>query len=189
MSKNKRVEIAAIIISIIALAISIISSIDVHQQVKLTSGQVQSYVQVVEAELVEPITEASYIKLQLKLKNYGQTAAINVYGEMDYQVGVPDMSGKGNSATRLSFGSMGPGMERTVVLTSNRINRREWPTPFPKNYESVYFFGTIWYIDNTTQEEKKEDWCYELPLKQEKDLSKLNLELSGILKYSSKVKK
>lgn len=189
MSENKRIEITAIIISMVALGISLASSIDVHQQVKLTSGQVRSYVQVVEAELVEPITEASIIKLQLRLKNFGQTAAINVYGEMDYQIGAPDMSGRGNSATRLSFGSMGPGMERTIVLTSNRINRREWPTPSLHNFQSVYFFGTIWYTDNTTHEENKEDWCYELPLKGEKDLSKLKLELSGILTYSSKDKK
>lgn len=153
---------------------------------RLTAGQVRSYVQVVEATLIEPINDASFIQVQLKIKNFGQTAAVNVYGEMDYALGIPDPHGKGNEATRRKFGSMGPGLERTFTLQSNRINRRGWPAPSPNKYQTVYFWGTVWYTDDATQENRKEDWCYELPLKTEADLNRTNLEPCTILTYTSR---
>jgi hypothetical protein len=158
-----------------------------REQVRLVGGQIKSYVQVVEVKLVEPITDASLIQLQLKIKNFGQTAAINVHGEMNYDDQVPDPEGKGNEATRREFGAMGPGLERTVTLKSNRINRREWPTPSIRGDHTVYFFGTIWFTDDTTHENRKEDWCYQLTLKTEADLKKIDLEPCFGLTYKSKV--
>lgn len=190
MSKSKtwikNADVWAVIISAIALIVSGLTWLDVRQQLRLAAGQIKSYVQPVEVKLVEPIADTSFIKLQLQIKNFGQTAAVNVYGEMDYAVGMPDPKGEGNEATRVQFGSMGPGRERTVTLASNRINRRDWPIPRLRNYESVYFFGTIWFTDDTTQEQRKEDWCYVLPLKTEDDLKKTDLEPCSILTYKSK---
>lgn len=53
--------------------------------------------------------------------------------------------------------------------------------------ESVYFLGTAWFTDDTKHENRKEDWCYELPLKTEDDLKKTYLEPCNILTYKSKV--
>jgi hypothetical protein len=186
MGKSNKLDSIAIIISVIALIISGLSWWDSHRQGKLTAGQIKSYVQVVEAKLVEPISEASFIQLQLKIKNFGQTAAVNVRGEMDYQVGMPDPEGKGNEATRRDIGSMGPGMERTVTLTSNRRNMRDWPTPTLRGDQRVFFFGTVWYTDDTTREERKEDWCYQLILKAEADLkTRIDIQPCTILTYKS----
>jgi hypothetical protein len=185
-NKTKTTEVWAVGIAAFALAVSFFSWWDVRKQVNLFGGQIRSYVQVSDVKLVEPITEASFIKLQLKMKNYGQTAAVNVHSEMDYDVGVPDFDGKGNSATRREIGSMGPGLERTATLTSNRINRREWPTPSSNRYQTIYFYGTVWYTDDTTHEKRKEDWCYCLPLKKDSDLTKTELEPCGTLTYTSK---
>lgn len=162
--------------------------LDVRQQLQLFAGQIRAYVQVVDGKLVEPITDASFIKVQLNIKNFGQTAAVNVYGEMNYDVGIPDPEGAGNEATRLNLGAMGPGMERTVALTSNRINRRDWPTPRLRGYETVYFFGTIWFTDDTTKEQRKEDWCYQIPLKTEEDLKRTDLEPCRTVTYRSQNK-
>jgi hypothetical protein len=180
-----RTDIWAVVISAVALTVSGMSWLETRQQLRLTAGQVRSYVQVVDVRLLEPVTEASFIKLQLRLKNFGQTAAINVYGEMDYARGMPDHTGRGNEATRRQLGSMGPGMERTVILTSNRINRRDWPAPRPRNYETIYFFGTVWFTDDTTRQGRKEDWCYELPVKTEGDLKRLDPGPCGVVTFES----
>ena len=190
MSKSnswiKNPDIWAVIISAIALIVSYITWSSVQQQLRLTAGQIRAYVQVVEVKLNEPIADASLIKLQLRIKNFGQTAAVNVHGEMNYKVGMPDSTGQGNKDTDRKIGSMGPGMERTVTLTSNRLNRQGWPAPQLRNYETVYFFGTIWFTDYTTHKQSKEDWCYALPLKTEADLKKTDLEPCDILTYESK---
>src|SRR5207248_4480528 len=128
-------------------------------QLKLYRGQVRAYVQVVNANLVESITEASFIKISLHLKNSGQTAATHIVGEMNYRVGVPGL-GEGNAATQKPVAPMGPGLERTVVLSSNVINRRQWPVP-PPRHRSVYFFGTVWSKEDTTQPTRKEEDCSE----------------------------
>ena len=186
MPAVKKTELWTIAIALAAFLVSAATWLDVHEQVRLARGQVRSFVQVVQADLVESITDASFIKVRLRIKNFGQTAATNVYGEMDYSVGIPDPDGKGNQATRIHFGSMAPGLERSVVLQSNRINRRDWPYPSSRGLNSVYFFGTIWFTDFTTHEELKEDWCYELPLKTEADLHSVELSQCGTLTYTSK---
>lgn len=174
----------AFFIAALALIVSGLTWLDVNRQLTLYRGQVRAYVQVVDASLVEPITEASFIKLRLVLKNSGETAATDVAGEMDYRVGAPDLKGAGNSATRMPIAPMGPGLERTIVLTSNRRNRLDWPKPSPRQMP-VYFFGTVWYRDDTTGERRKEDYCYELALTNESALAATTLEACGILGYTS----
>ncbi len=181
----KKTENLAIVIAIISLLMSGFTWLNDHNQTQLFEAQIRSYVQVVEVKLMKSIMDADFIELQLKLKNFGQTAAINVQAEMDYQLGSPDLKGHGNIATRQPLGSYGPGFENTIVLKSNRRNSRNWPVPRLSRYESVYFYGTIWYTDETTNKERKEDWCCELPLKTPEDLQRTNLESCGILKYSS----
>lgn len=191
VNTTKKNDFWAIIISVLGFAISCFNYYDVHNQLILMAGQVKAYTQVIEVSLVEPITDASFIKLKLRIKNFGQTAATNVYGEMDYDIATPDFSGEGNSATRRDFGSLGPGLEKTIILTSNRINDRKWPTPshnYKTSNSTIYFFGTIWYTDDTSKEKRKEDWCYALVLKNEEDLKKLDLEQSTTLIYKSKNK-
>jgi len=180
----RKTEFWATVISVVALAVSAMTWQDVHAQLRLISGQIRAYVQVVDVRLLEPITDSSFIRLQLRLKNLGQTATRQVYGEMDYDLGIPDVHGNGNEATGVRFGSMGPGLERLVTLQSNRINRRDWPTPYPRQ-ESVYFFGTVWFVDDTTGEQRKEDWCYELPLTSETSLKRTDLEQCAKLTYKS----
>ncbi len=186
MTETKKVEPWTFFIAALALVVSGLSWWDVHEQVRLARGQIRSYVQVVEMRLVEPISDASFITLQARIKNFGQTAAVNVYGEMDYAVGIPDPKGEGNQASRRTFGSMGPGLERTVILRSNRINRRNWPLPSIRGDRVAYFFGTIWFTDDTTHDERKDDWCYKLPLRTEVDLKRIELEAFDILSYKSK---
>jgi hypothetical protein len=186
MSKDKKIDIAAFIVAAAALIVSFLAWLDAHKQVKLTAGQVKSFVQVDEVKLGDKGLDASYIQVQLKIKNYGQTAAINVHGDMDYGDVIPDPEGKGNEATRRDFVSLGPGKERNIILQSNRINRRDWPTPIMRGDRAVYFWGTVWYTDDTTLENRKEDWCYKLVLKTEEDLKKTEVEPCGILTYKSK---
>lgn len=185
MATITRYETASIVVSTVALVVSGLTWVDVRQQVRLFAGQIRSYVQVTDVALDRGIEEASFITLRLKVKNFGQTAATNVQAEMDYGVGMPDPSGKGNAATRLKFGAMGPGMERTLTLKSNRINRFGWPVPRQRG-ETAYFWGTVWFTDDTTREERKEDWCYSLPLRVASDLQRTDLVPCEILTYTSK---
>jgi hypothetical protein len=76
-----------------------------RSQSQLAAGQLRANVQVLDANLVEPITDASFIKVQLKLKNLGQTTALNVQADMDDQPDVPDPKGEGagNYATLGGF--------------------------------------------------------------------------------------
>lgn len=184
--QNKKIDWAAIVISGLALVTSLISAAYLIKQASLTGGQVKAYVQVQEAKLVEPISDASLIKIQLKLKNFGQTAAINVHGDMEYDELIPNPNDS-NYATLLKWGSMGPSFERVVTLTSNRRSRREWPSPSLRGDHHVYFFGsTVWYTDDTTGEKRKDDWCYELTIKTVEDLKKLDLEPCTYLTFASK---
>jgi hypothetical protein len=186
MAQMKISEVVSIAMAGVALVISGLTSYYVSQQVRLMGGQIRSYVQVVEAKLVEPVTDASYIRIQLRIKNFGQTAASEVYGDMEYSLDRPDSQGKGNEATRREIGPMAPGLERTFTLKSDRLNHRDWRTPQPRNYQSMFFFGTIWFTDATTHEEQKQDWCYELALKGESDLKRTDLDACDVLTYSSK---
>ena len=186
MKLIKSADAWAVIISAFALVVSGLTWLDVRQQLRLAAGQSRSYVQVFGASLKEPLARASFIEVELKLKNFGPTAATDVYGGMDYQIGMPDPKGEENSATSQQFGAMGPGMERTVTLKSNRYNRRDWPAPSLRNYQTVYFYGTIWFTDETTKERRKEDWCYSLPIRSDADLQRHELELCGSLSYKSR---
>ena len=180
---HREPDVWALIVASVALAVSVLSWLDVSRQLELYRGQVRAYVQVTDVRLIEPITKASFIKLKLSLKNSGQTAAVDIVGEMDYRVGIPERKG-GNDATRKPVAPMGPGLERTFVLSSNRINRFDWPKPHARQ-NSVYFFGTVWYRDDTTKEQRKEDFCYELPLRDDSSLQATTLEPCGILQYTS----
>ncbi len=79
---------------------------------------------------------------------------------------------------------MGPGLERALTIRANTYNRRSWPRPGPRG-ESVYLFGTVWYVDETTKEEWYEDWCFRVPLRTPGDLKRTNVEECGILTYDS----
>lgn len=187
MSEGKwfaRLDVWAFVVALGAMVGTTLSWVEMRQQLALYRGQVRAYVQVVDAELVEPITEASYIKLKLRLRNSGQTAATGIVGEMDYRVGMPGTGKRGNSATQLTVAPMGPGLERSVVLTSNRINRHDWPTPHARQH-AVYFYGTVWYRDDTTNDQRKEDYCYRLPLTKATALTTTTIEPCGILQYQS----
>jgi hypothetical protein len=189
MSWTRKADVLAVIISAMALAVSGLTWLDVRKQLRLASGQVRSYVQVVDAELKEPLSGSSMVRIELRLKNFGQTAAVDVYGEMEYHVGMPVNKKGGNSATRRQFGAMGPGMERTVTLVSNRYQKDDWPAATKgRYYETIFFYGTVWFTDETTQEGRKEDWCYELPLKSENDLNRIDLDRCDILMYKSGAK-
>lgn len=186
MSDSKKFDVWALVISALSFLMSGISLVYSVRQVGITAGQVKAYVQVTEVKLVEPLTDASFVTLQVKVKNFGQTAAIDVQGNMDYRDYSPDSQGDGNYATLRSFGPMGPGFERTVTLSSNRISRREWPAPSYRGDHYVSFYGTVWYTDDTSREDRKEDWCYVLVIKTSDDLKKTELEPCDIIKYTSK---
>lgn len=186
MSDSKRLDVFALVIAGLSFLLSGASLWYSRAQVGLTTGQVKAFVQIADAKLVEPIGDASFIKVQLKLKNFGQTAAVNVHADMDYQDDSPDHTGEPNRGSMLQFGSMGPSFERTVTLTSNRRSRGEWPTPSMRGDRAVYFFGTVWYTDDTTNQDRKEDWCYKLTLKTQDDLKSTALEPCVILTYQSK---
>lgn len=175
----------ALIIAVLSLVLSGWALWYTHTQIALTKGQIKSYVQVSEAKLIEPVSDASFVQIQLKLKNFGQTAAVNVQGDMDYRNSLPDPDGRGNSATLIKIGSMGPGFERPVTLKSNRLNNRDFPVSW-RGDKSIYIYGTVWYTDDTTSEDRKEDWCYEFAFKTEDDLKRIpDLKPCDRLQYQS----
>jgi hypothetical protein len=185
MSDSKTLEYFAVGISVLALIASAFSAWYSRRQLTLTSGQIKAYVQVSDARLPQSLDEMRFVQIQLKIKNFGQTAAIDVQGDMSYQDNFPSLDHQSNSATLLRFGSMGPGFERTVTLTSNRTNMRQWPNPSLRGEHSVYFFGTVWYTDDTSREDRKEDWCYRLILRTADDIKKTELEPCTTLTFTS----
>lgn len=185
MRRASKPEFWALIISAVALVVSGLTWWDVRKQLHVAIGQARSYVQVVDASLTTPLADTHLVEVALKVKNLGPTGATDVHGEMDYRIGMPDPHGKGNSATRRPLGAMGPGMERTITLKSNRYQREDWPTPSLHRYQTVYFYGSIKYTDETTEEPRKDDWCYALPLRSEADLKSTLLEPCGIFTYVS----
>jgi hypothetical protein len=186
MSESKTLDIWALVIAAFSFVLSGASLWYSVTQVNLTKGQVKAYAQVTEAKLVEPLAGASFVKVQLKIKNFGQTAAVDVSGDMDYNDAIPGASGEPNDASMLRLGSMGPGFERTVTLTSNRRSTRSWPAPSTRGENAIYFYGTVWYTDDTTREDRKDDWCFRLVLRTEEDLKKTEIEPCTILQYESK---
>lgn len=185
--KQKKKDTVARVTAFISLIVSLLTLYYVREEFRLSSGQARANVEVVDVVLVEPIAKPRFIKLKVRVKNSGQTAAVNVYGEMDYQKGMPDHEGKGNPATRQTFGSLGPDMEKTIIFSSNRNNLRNWPEPSLRRRDnSIYFYGTVWFTDETTNEERKEDWCYKIELKTEADVTeRTKLERCGGLTYTS----
>jgi hypothetical protein len=182
--KNIKMD-TSLMISFIALLISGLAALFSYKQLTLSAGQIRAYVQVTEASLAEPLMEASYIKIRLRIKNFGQTAAIKISGNMDYSAIVPDITGKGNGANITDIGTMGPGMEKVVIITSNKINYRSFPEPRLGRSPQIYFYGTIWYTDATTNVRGHEDWTYQLTLKKPEDLNKTELEQSETLVFKS----
>src|ERR1039457_7134827 len=47
-------------------------------------------------------------------------------------------------------------------------------------------FGTIWFIDDTTRQQHKEDWCYKLRWMKDADLKRTDLDPCNNLTYTSK---
>lgn len=177
---SKRLDTAGVAISGVALAVSILAFANTCQQERLMAAQLRPYVQVVDAELVEPVAFASFVRIKLRLRNFGQTAAADVRGNMDYAVGAPATDGGGEEATTKQIGNMSPGLERSVVLSSNRINRRQWTVGRGSRYEILYLFGSVWSSDSVTGREFREDWCYLVPLT-EAGVRGRQLELCGNL--------
>jgi hypothetical protein len=89
MTWHREPNVWAVVVAAVALVVSVLSWFDVSRQLKLYRGQVRAYVQVTDAKLVEPITTASFVTLELRLKNVGQTAAVNITANMDYRQGAP----------------------------------------------------------------------------------------------------
>jgi hypothetical protein len=188
MSDRRAIDILALVVSTAALVVSLFSWWATSRQASLMAGQVRAYVQVQSAELVQGLSQPSFMTfmtLRLRIKNLGQTGATNVQGDMSYDTGMPGKGDRINDATLRRFGRMGPGFERSVILRSNTMRREPWPTPHFRG-QTVYFFGTVWFTDDTTKENRKDDWCYELPLKTEADLSRTELRACEVLGYESK---
>ncbi|MBS1208793.1 MAG: hypothetical protein H6R19_1191 [Proteobacteria bacterium] len=182
---NRNPEVWTAVVAALALAVSLFTWLDTRKQLSLTSGQVRAYLQVVEAELSEPMRLGGYVKVKLKLKNLGQTAAVRVVADFDHRLGTPGDGGSPNYGARRKLQSFGPGLERQITLTSNRMERFALPPPQFRLPPVMYFFGTVWFTDDTTQETRKEDWCYSLKFVTEQDLSKTDLEPCDILTYKS----
>lgn len=179
----KRPDAWAVFVAVLALIVSAFSWFTTDQQLKLTKGQVRSYVQLIDAELTEPIATSSYFRLNLKLKNVGQTAAIAVQGEMFYELGFPGSSEYGGSGTKKDLQNFGPGVERVVQLTAPARNHHMWPPAQFKYPPTLYFFGSIWSTDDTTKERRREDWCFFLKLRRDGDMQSKTVEPCDVLTY------
>ena len=57
-TRVRKTEFWATVISVVALVVSVLTWLDVHAQLRLTSGQIRAYVQVVDVRLLETITDA-----------------------------------------------------------------------------------------------------------------------------------
>jgi hypothetical protein len=185
--KENAIDILSLAVSCLAFGISVQNCRQTDSQAALLAGQVRAYVQVSNVELVRPLgnLDGSFVELVLHLKNYGQTAAVDVAGDMDYRTGRPSQGEPNEAATR-RFGPFAPGMERTVRLKSNGMQRVPFPTPRPRD-DTVYFYGTVWYTDDTTKDDRHHDWCYALALREDADLNqRTSLDPCDILSYTSR---
>ena len=176
------IGIISIAISVSACFVSIQSCCNSKKAITISEYQGIPFLQITEIKLKESIKEASFITVDITIKNLGQIPATDVSIEMDYG---KEIFTHGNNVTNKKIGGIGQGSEERVVLVSNRRNMRDWKTRSYRNYETLYFYGTIFYRDKFNDREKKIDWCYELPLNNENSLSDLTLIKSEYGKYES----
>ncbi|MEM7481078.1 MAG: hypothetical protein AAF481_07870 [Acidobacteriota bacterium] len=139
-----KLEVVSLVIAILAFVVSGLTWRDGRLQRELIAEQLRPYVQVVHAELVKPLGASSFVQLKITAKNFGQIAAETVRADMDYRVDLPEGDGGGESATRMEIGPMGPAVERTFILQSNRMDRRTWAVRSQRMYETAYFYGSLW---------------------------------------------
>lgn len=175
LSPGRLLSISSFVISGLAFGVSLAGLLYTREQLKLSAGQIRSFVQVLDVTLDKPLPDSSFATVLIHVKNAGQTAAGRVVGEMDYRHGWPDNNRDGNSATATDFGALGPGVERTVRITHNAYTNRFEPPPVYPRQSPYYFYGSVWYEDDTTKEIRRDDWCYELEWKSEEDMKSTSL--------------
>jgi hypothetical protein len=173
-------------IAVISLLVSLAGTYYSSQQTRITSGSQKAFVQVFEAALVEPLPAASFVRVRIKLKNFGLTAATEVQGDFDYSEGMP--GDEHNSATNRRLGAMAPGRDSTVVFQSNRRNMSRDIHPQYRLPPTYYFYGTVRYQDDTTGEQRQDVWCYQVNYRSEEDLKRTDLQPCDILQYSPKAR-
>ena len=171
-----------LLVAVAALGLSVFTFFDTRAQLRLASRQAKAYVQVLKAELVEPLETTSFVTLRLYLKNLGPTAAKNVRASMEYSDGMP-----GSSADRGSTaGDMGPGRERDLEIKSYRMVRSPWPRSDGRSPGRVFIFGSVYYLDESSGEPQHEDYCYQLLVRVPEDLRRTDLQQCGdYLDYKS----
>lgn len=172
----RRTDAIAVFVSILALVVSGATWLTTERQLRLTSGQVRAYVQILDAELSEPLSKSNYHTLDLKVKNVGQTAAVEIEAQMFFELGPIPTDPATTSSNRRKLQSLGPGVERVIRLTSLARNHRMWPKPQYKYPPTFLFYGSLWTTDDTTKERRREDWCYVLKLRTEQDLETTKVE-------------
>jgi hypothetical protein len=174
----------ALATSLLAMAISIATWLDSRQQARIAAGQARAAVQVQNVRLVEPLSKASFVRLELRIKSFGGTSAVKVSAAMEYNTTMPHAKGGLNSPLQVL--PLAPGMERIVVLQSNRrAGLTPWPHPNQSRPERVFFFGTLSFVDETTGRSGHDDFCYQIPIRTDADLDRLDLEPCGSLRYES----
>ncbi|MEO6304262.1 MAG: hypothetical protein ABIP51_13940 [Bacteroidia bacterium] len=184
----KSINTITITLSLLALVISVRTCNISNRAIEISEKQGQAFIQISDAKLVDTLNNASFLAIELTLKNLGQTPASSMSAEMDFYLGCIPNNIEGNTATRKEIPSMGQGFESKLILTSNRINLRDWKANGGRLYKTLFFFGTVFYKDNLTQINRKVDWTFELPLKNDKSLKQLNLTPPGTFFYQSKYK-
>ncbi len=183
---KKGIEIAGLVLSIFAFFFSIKSCSDSNEALNISKNQSMAFIQVTDAELIEPIDSTSFVQIKLTLKNLGQIPAQDVKAEFDYGIKVGDFETDGNATTRKDIGSIGQGFEKIVILKSNKRNIEVWKTN-NRIPDVLCFYGTVFYKDKLNSNvENKVDWCYELKLDNEKVLKIKKLDQSENTKFKSK---
>lgn len=172
-------------ISLLSLFISFKTCSINDTQLKISKKQGEAYIQVSDVKLVESLESSSFITVELTLKNLGQIQAIKMSGEMDYNIGMFPNNKGGNSASRRQIPNMGQGFETKIQITSNRRNMTNYEGHTKRRGEKFYCYGTIFYTDYFSEEEKKVDWIFELPIKNKNSLSQLELLPCRFFSYQS----
>ncbi|MCX6230361.1 MAG: hypothetical protein NTZ33_02345 [Bacteroidetes bacterium] len=177
-TRQNIINVITIFFSFVALILSVITCSDTHQSVKISERQGKAFIQVIDAKLCEKGLSSSFISIEITIKNFGQVAATNISAEFGYNNGMIGLNQKENHERSKKINDIGQGFERKIILKSNSINRREWKISEGRLYETVYFFGTIFYTDNLSGKNKKVDWCFDLPLNTKESLNQLTLKES-----------
>ena len=187
-SPNYFFLITPLAISLASLIISFKSCENGKKSIELSGKNGEAFIQIVNVSLSDTLNSMSFIKLNVTLKNLGQVPAKEVSGEMDYNVGLSPQGKNGNSASRRLLPSLGQGYETKIQIVSNRINRRDFKAGYFNHYETLFFYGTIFYTDGLSKKQKKVDWTYELPLNSDESLNELELKPSHMFLYESPYK-